>query len=236
MSVLPPIRATSPIADVGYPGTIMPALFLSGCDFRCPYCLNHQLVFERELDELDAMRILSEYMLSGERWIMISGGEPLRDARCVALLEEAAKLHLRVALATNGCYPGRLQHVVEERLAEHIVMDVKTAFDPPRYAEASGADVKWFPKVKESFDFLVRSDVEADFRITCCSKFVSRADVMSVAEAVGMSGILVLQLYRSDNPMDPDMANPELAVPYDMLQEWACAADPLVWKALVREV
>jgi pyruvate formate lyase activating enzyme len=177
---------------------MMPAIFLSGCNFRCPYCINRELVIGNGLPELDPCQVFADLMLSGERWVMISGAEPLSDRRTPRLLEVAKSNFLKVALATNGSHYDALKGVIYSGLVDHVVMDVKTSLDIDRYREVTGIPMseQVFGNIVKSVKLLSEVTVPVDFRMTMCSKFVGFEDLRALAEVAGIGSNVVLQPYR----------------------------------------
>jgi pyruvate formate lyase activating enzyme len=239
---MPKIYGTTPIADIGYPRKSMPALFVAGCNFRCPYCINNSLVVGPLPDAIEASAPISKYFISREPWIMITGAEPLMNPKTPNLMANIKALGMKVALATNGSFPDRLEEVYRAYLVDYVAMDIKTGLDAASYSHVSGVgvDEELMSKIMRSIDYLKKWDnvdgFRCEFRMTACRKFVDKEIAMSVARHLGIPCTFVLQMYTIHQTMDEAMARGEYVIPYEELVSWVEDLDPLVGKAMVREV
>ncbi len=122
---------------VDFPKRVAAALFLHGCNLRCPYCYNKDLV-TGSFQDYDAVSfddvinhlIKRKNVLSG---FVISGGEPCTSRFLEKLILKAHNLEYAVKLDTNGTFPDKLKSIFSSKdtLPEFIAMDIKTA--PDRY-------------------------------------------------------------------------------------------------------
>jgi len=163
---------------VDYPGKIASVVFLGGCNWRCPYCYNVDLVLPERLRLLPD---LSEEEVLAELWrrkgfikgVVITGGEPtLWGRRLKAFLERIKhEAELAVKLDTNGSNPELVSTLLTEGLVDYLAMDFKTA--PSRYREFS-AD---FEPVARTFEILKDLDGAAEVRITLAPGLVTKKDL-----------------------------------------------------------
>ncbi|MGX8680337.1 MAG: anaerobic ribonucleoside-triphosphate reductase activating protein, partial [bacterium] len=111
-----------------YPGKVACTLFTGGCNFKCPFCQNSDLVFlpenTVEISEETINRFLERRkgLLEG---ICISGGEPLIQEGIVHHLRKFKDMGYAIKLDTNGSFPERLIDIVEEGLVDYVAMDIK---------------------------------------------------------------------------------------------------------------
>lgn len=148
-----------------YPGQVACTVFLGGCNFRCPFCHNSELledapaVMEPEelLDFLEKRR----GVLDG---VCITGGEPTLQARLAWLLRQINDMGYLVKLDTNGYRPDVLRSVVEEGLVDHVAMDVKNS--PEAYAATVGLAQLDLEPIEQSIRFLLEGNVEYELRTT----------------------------------------------------------------------
>lgn len=122
-----------------YPGKIACTLFTGGCNFRCPFCQNSDLVFLAEnmaqipREELFDFLTRRQGILEG---ICISGGEPLLQPGIEAFLRRIKELGYPIKLDTNGSFPDQLEHLIDEGLIDYVAMDLKNCRE--RYSETVG--------------------------------------------------------------------------------------------------
>lgn len=176
------IQGLQKMTLLDFPGKVACTVFLSGCDFRCPFCHNSELLdgsapsvmTDREL--LDFLK-KRQGLLDG---VAITGGEPLLRRELPELLRAIRDLGYPIKLDTNGSHPERLRQIVEEGLADYVAMDVKNR--PERYAETAGLSQICLDGVRESVEFLLCGSVDYEFRTTLVDELHEVEDVRCVAQ------------------------------------------------------
>ena len=123
-----------------FPGRVACTVFLGGCDFRCPYCHNFELVDGSapaimEEGELFAFLEKRRGLLDG---VAITGGEPTLRPDLPELMRRIRDMGYAVKLDTNGGHPDRLRAILEEGLADYVSMDIKNS--PEKYAATCGLE------------------------------------------------------------------------------------------------
>ena len=149
-----------------FPGAVACTVFLGGCDFRCPYCHNAELLdpdFPPLMDEGELLAFLRKRqgLLDG---VCLTGGEPLLRPELPALLGEIRALGYRIKLDTNGSQPHRLKAILDAGLADYVAMDIKNS--PARYAETVGRAGFDVAPIRESARLLMAGDTDYEFRTT----------------------------------------------------------------------
>lgn len=149
-----------------YPGKVACTVFLGGCDFRCSFCHNAELLdagAPAEMDDASLLAFLEKRrgLLDG---VAVTGGEPLLRSDIGDLLSRIRALGYSIKLDTNGNHPAKLKEVVEAGLADYVAMDIKNS--PARYAETVGLAHFDMTAVRESIDFLLGDAVDYEFRTT----------------------------------------------------------------------
>ena len=149
-----------------YPGKVACTVFLAGCDFRCPFCHNSELIggdVEAVMDDDELLTFLKKRkgLLDG---VAVTGGEPMLRPDLPELLTEIRELGYRIKCDTNGNHPDMLKHLVQAGLVDYVAMDIKNS--PERYAETIGLETFDMAKVNESIRFLLEGNVDYEFRTT----------------------------------------------------------------------
>lgn len=163
-----------------YPGKVACTVFLSGCDFRCPFCHNGELVTGTCPPETDDQGLLAflnrrKGLLDG---VCVTGGEPLLRPDLPLLLGEIKELGFRVKVDTNGTHPDRLRRLVEEGLVDYVAMDVKNS--PERYPETVGVPGLDLTPVRDSVAWLLEGHVEYEFRTTAVRQLHDAASFQAI--------------------------------------------------------
>lgn len=148
-----------------FPGRVACTVFLGGCNFRCPFCHNGQLL-ENAPSVMDAEGLLR--FLKGRKGILdgvcITGGEPTLHPELPVLLRQIREMGYLIKLDTNGYRPDVLKALVGEGLVDYVAMDVKNG--PGRYAQTVGLDHISLEKIEESITFLLTGMVDYELRTT----------------------------------------------------------------------
>ena len=152
-----------------YPGKVACTVFLGGCNFRCPFCHNSELLDGSaepvmETEALLAFLKTRKGLLDG---VCVTGGEPTLQKDLPALLQAIKELGFAVKLDTNGYRPDVLREVVEQGLVDYVAMDVKNC--PERYAETAGVPNLEIDRIEQSLTYLLSGVVDYELRTTVVS-------------------------------------------------------------------
>ncbi|WP_136689444.1 anaerobic ribonucleoside-triphosphate reductase activating protein [Halorhabdus amylolytica] len=181
-----------------FPGRVACAVFTSGCNLRCPYCHNPELLNgEPSLPEEDFFSFLTERadVLDG---VVVSGGEPTLQADLPAFVRRIADRGLDVKLDTNGTRPEALRDVLDTGAIDYVAMDLKTR--PGRYDEL-GADVG--DAVTHSVELVRTSGINHEFRTTFDPGVVAPRDFERMFDLVD-EGPLFVQSVETAGVLDPE--------------------------------
>lgn len=197
-----------------YPGELAATVFLGGCNFRCPYCHNRDLVLSpSSLAPYSPEEILA--FLSKRRGILgnicISGGEPTINPDLPEFLESIKVLGYSIKLDTNGSNPDMLKLLKDERLIDYCAMDIKNS--PEKYpptiglaelsdnAKAQGSCSTLLPSIMHSADILLSNTDSSflyEFRTTVVCELHSKNDIRAISKWLSGAKAYFLQAY-SDN-------------------------------------
>jgi pyruvate formate lyase activating enzyme len=205
---------------VDWPGKVASVLFLPRCNFRCPFCHNHQLVLNPEGHEDIPLTYIMARLAELEGWVdgvCISGGEPTIHPLLPSLIAQIKGLGLPVKLDTNGSRPHVLQALVEEDLVDCVAMDIKAPLDELRYARAAGAPVD-LTAIQESISLLKQGKVEYHFRTTVVPALHKGEDLLHIAHHLSGSSSLTLQNFNPEDPLDQRLKGTS-PYPEEWLQE-----------------
>jgi len=155
---------------IDYPGKLACTIFLFGCNFKCPFCHNPELVIaetsikQNNLSEEKILSFLKERRkyLDG---VCITGGEPLisQELEIINFLKKIKALDYKIKLDTNGANPELLKKLIQANLVDYIAMDIKSDKDNYDLASGTSADIK---KIEESIKLIANSNLDYEFRTT----------------------------------------------------------------------
>ncbi len=171
-----------------YPGHVACTIFLSGCDFRCPFCHNFDLAsgkLEPVMEEEELLAFLEKRrgLLDGAA---ITGGEPCLSPGLPSLLQKIRSMGFSVKLDTNGFHPMRLKEIIEAGLVDYVAMDIKNS--PGKYALTTGTavhdPVSFLTPLNESISLLMQSSVDYEFRTTVVAQFHEEEDFHQIGQMI----------------------------------------------------
>ena len=141
-----------------FPGHVACTVFLGGCDFRCPFCHNFELVDGSEKPIMDEDELISflesrTALLDG---VAITGGEPCLHGDLPELIKKIRAIGYPVKLDTNGNHPEMLKQLIDERLVDYVAMDIKNCEE--KYALTCGLDTLDMKPIKQSIWVLMNSE------------------------------------------------------------------------------
>ena len=168
-----------------FPGKVACTVFLQGCNYRCPFCHNSDLLPGKgeelmTMDDFLAFLKKRQGLLDG---VCVSGGEPTLRKELPALLEGINALGYAVKLDTNGSNPGILKDLVQKGLVDYVAMDVKNS--PGRYAETVGVSRLDLGPIEESLRFLLEGNVNYELRTTVVKPLHDGASIQDMGAWLG---------------------------------------------------
>jgi pyruvate formate lyase activating enzyme len=189
---------------IDYPGHIAATVFSVGCNFRCSFCHNPELVVhgtwstEHGTIEKDFFDFLKsrEGKLEG---ICITGGEPTIQPDLIEFIRKIKELGFKVKLDTNGARPDVLRRLFQEKLLDFVAMDIKNT--PEKYGKTVNSLVD-IERIKLSVDLIRNSGVDYEFRTTAVPGIHDEKDFVEIGKWLLEAKKYVLQGYREKNILD----------------------------------
>ena len=227
------IQGLQKLTLLDYPGRTACTVFLSGCNFRCPFCHNTPLLTADAADGMDEEELLAflkkrQGLLDG---VAVTGGEPLLRPELPALLEKIKALGYAVKLDTNGAFPERLEQVVRAGLADYVAMDIKNS--PARYAETAGVPGLALTPIDKSVSFLLRDTVDYEFRTTAVAELHDDASFLSLADWLAGARRYFIQCFEPrETVLQADLHAPSPA----QLHHWAELVRPNISNVSLRGI
>ncbi len=197
---------------VDFPGRVSSAFFLTGCNLRCPYCHNGDIVLGKiPEDELSGIEELYAHLEKRKNVIsgfVLSGGEPLVNPHAEEILRAAKKLGYAVKLDTNGTMPERLEKIIEDPATspDLIAMDVKTS--PEKYETLlfpRTHEERLSSRIKKSIKILSALPSEKrEFRTVLVPGIVQKEDITAMSNLLPKDSDWFFSRFRSTSPLDPE--------------------------------
>ena len=169
------------LSMVDFPGHLCCTVFTGGCNFKCPFCQNSDLVKMQNLREINQDEIFS-YLLKRKGVIdsvCVSGGEPTIYPDLEQFIVKIKSLGFLVKLDTNGTNYEMLKRLIENNLVDYVAMDIKNSLSS--YGETAGTNFVDLENIKKSVELLKRNLVDYEFRTTLVKQFHSTSTITEMA-------------------------------------------------------
>lgn len=196
------IKGLEKFTPKDFPGYISSTVFLGGCNFRCPYCHNSDLVLRAEMLPSFPIDYFLSFLDSRKNWlegICITGGEPLLHKDLEALLSLIKERGFLVKVDTNGSFPSQLEELIQNKLIDYVAMDVKAALE--RYEEVAKSKIKT-EDILRSIELIKDSGLDYIFRTTVVPGLVGSDDVMEIGQMLQGAKIYQIQQFVPGTAID----------------------------------
>lgn len=194
---------------IDYPGKIACTVFTVGCNFRCHFCHNPELIdpSKFKLSEIIEEKSFFDF-LNARRGLLdgvcITGGEPTLYPDLPEFIKKIKALGFLVKLDTNGTKPEMLTALIADKLVDCIAMDIKTALKKDLYEKVTGSAVD-FENIKKSIEIIMQSGLEYEFRTTVVPGLHTENDILSIAEEIhGAKKYYLQQFVAGEKIFNPD--------------------------------
>jgi pyruvate formate lyase activating enzyme len=167
-----------------YPEKLTAVVFTIGCNFRCGYCHNPELVKLKEdsktLDEADFFAYLEKRkgLLDA---VTITGGEPTLQTDLYEFIKKIKDMGYLVKLDTNGTNPEILEKLLAENLLDYIAMDIKNSIENYNKVVRNFITQE---KILKSISLIMNSGVDYEFRTTVLKCLISIEDFEKIGETI----------------------------------------------------
>lgn len=182
-----------------YPEHVAATVFTGGCNFRCPFCHNADLVLHPMSQPLIKEEEVFSFLKRRQGIIdgvCITGGEPTLQADLVSFISKIKELNFLVKLDTNGYKPDILQELIERKMLDYVSMDIKSSKE--KYPILSGVEHINIREVEKSVDVLKQSKVEYEFRTTIVKELHEIGEMEQIGEWLQGAPAYYLQAYRQN--------------------------------------
>ncbi|AZV47460.1 anaerobic ribonucleoside-triphosphate reductase activating protein [Nautilia sp. PV-1] len=188
------IYSIQKFSSLDFPGRLCAILWFSGCNMRCPYCYNKDVVFgEKQIEEDEVLEFLKKRvgLLDG---VSFTGGEATLYKNIIPFSRKIKEMGFEIKLDTNGLNFDVIKQMVDENLVDYIALDFKA---PPEKFETVTKS-RHFDRYEKTLDFLISSNVEFEVRTTVHTDLLDENDINEIIKTLhnkGYKGIYYLQNY-----------------------------------------
>lgn len=188
-----------------YPNHVACIIFTKGCNFRCPFCQNSNIINDN-FDELINEKDIFDYLEKRKKildGVVITGGEPTINKDLKDFIIKIKTLGLKIKLDTNGYNPIMLKKLIDEKLVDYVAMDIKQTME--KYKLVSGVNINK-DNILESIKILEESDIDHEFRTTVIKEYHTLEDIINICSLFSEDTKYYLQNFRNS----PNVLNKNL--------------------------
>ena len=189
-----------------YPDHISCIIFTQGCNMKCPFCQNSELIPTDSTLLVDEKEILDYLTLRKNvlNGVTISGGEPTIQKDLKDFIKKVKEIGYDVKLDTNGLNNKVLEELVNENLIDYVAMDIKNSL--PKYSKTSGIEKISTDNFLNSIEFLkTQKKIDYEFRTTIIEEHHSLQDVLDIINLIGDSKYFLQNFKMSDFVIDKSL-------------------------------
>lgn len=154
----------TPFTLLDFQGVPSAILWLSGCNMRCSFCYNPEIVFsdgKYHFDEVKSFLKRRKNLLKG---VVLCGGEPTIHKELYNVAKSIKEMGFKIKLDTNGLNPSLLKQLLDEKLIDFVALDFKS--DEESFEKITKVQNHHFKKFETTLELLLSSNIEYELRTT----------------------------------------------------------------------
>ena len=191
------------LSTVDYPAHPCASIFTVGCNMRCGYCHNPELVLPERLAPsipIDDIMLFLQSRVGRLDGVVVSGGEPTIHDDLPELIRRIKALGYDVKLDSNGTRPEMIRQLIDDKLIDFVAMDIKGPLEKYQTIAARPIDLD---AVQETIALLISSGIGHEFRTTIVREQLEPSDFHKVGEMVRGAKRFALQHFRPGSTLAP---------------------------------
>ena len=190
---------------IDYPEKISAIVFTQGCNFRCSFCHNPELLnfHSTDFDTEEILKFLSTRKGKLDA-VVITGGEPTLQKGLKEFIQEVKNMNFLVKLDTNGSDPDLLQNLIDENLIDYVAMDIKAPLEKYDFITCVNVDKE---KIQKSIDILLKNKVDYEFRTTVVKELLAVEDFEKISDLIKGARRYYLQKFVVSKILDKNLEN-----------------------------
>ncbi len=199
---------------IDFPGKIACTVFFLGCNFRCGFCYNSEIVLPEKLKKISKIAEKEFFDFLKERkelleGVVLGGGEPTIYDDLPEFCQKIKNLGYAIKLDTNGSNPNLLKFLIDQKLIDYVAMDVKAPKE--KYPETIGLKNSRFnplierviKNIAKSIDILKEGKIDFEFRTTVTPNLLKKEDILKIVRWISPAKKYFLQNFRPEKTVNP---------------------------------
>lgn len=186
---------------IDYPEKISAVVFTQGCNFKCPYCHNPELIIANSKQQIANSQIIDFLKSRVEKLdgVVITGGEPTLHKGLPDFVKQVKDMGFYIKLDTNGTNPQMLKDLIENKLIDYVAMDIKAPIENYQQIVCSKVDTD---NIIKSIELLKTSGIDYEFRTTVVNSQLSIDDFKQIGEMIKGAKKYYLQRFLPTKVLD----------------------------------
>jgi pyruvate formate lyase activating enzyme len=196
------IGALQKVSLIDYPGEICAIVFTQGCNFRCPYCHNPELVNPEMYAECLTEEAIFSFLAKRKGKIdavAITGGEPTIQHDLMDFVKRVRKTGYSIKVDTNGSHPEVIEQLISMKLLDYIAMDIKSPAD--KFKNLTKSDIS-YQKITQTIELIMKSGIPYEFRTTVLKRLLDENDIENIAHSIRNARLYILQQFIPSKVLD----------------------------------
>jgi len=170
----------TPFTALDFPDTLAAILWFGGCNMRCPYCHNSDIVFgknEKDFSEVVDFLTKRKAILEG---VSLCGGEPTIHKDIIQICKIIKTLGYKIKLDTNGAKPDIVQELLDKNLLDYVALDFKA----PKHKFKTITKLDAYEKLLQTLQILNKSDIVFEVRTTVHTELLDESDIIEISKVL----------------------------------------------------
>jgi len=176
------IKGLQKLSLIDYEPYTCCVIFTAGCNFRCAFCQNKDLVLNPEKLDTISNEEFYDFLEKRKKWldaVCISGGEPTLHKDLPEHIARIKSIGYKVKLDTNGTNPKMVEQLINDKLIDYVAMDIKETLQKYEKIVEVPVDLE---KIKDSVKLLMQNRIPYEFRMTMVPTLVEKEDMHEIGK------------------------------------------------------
>jgi len=192
---------------IDYPDKICAIVFTQGCNLRCPYCHNPELINLESSQHIISKEEVFSFLEKRKGKLdalEVTGGEPTLQRDLLEFLKKIKDMGYLIKLDSNGSHPEAVEKAIKLKIADYLAMDVKAPLKKYREVTHSKVDIS---KIKNSIELIMNSGLDYELRTTIVKSQLCKEDIIEIGKLIKGAKLYVLQKFIPSKSLDPKFLN-----------------------------
>ncbi len=199
-----------------YEDHLSAVLWFGGCNMRCSYCHNSDIVFGKNNITKDELFTFLKSRIGRLEAVVLSGGECTLYKDLPNLAKEIKKLGFKIKIDTNGTKPDIIKEMIEKKFIDFISLDYKA----PKKHYHKVTQNSDFDKFYETLTYLIKKDQNFEIRTTVHTDLLGIDDINLIIKELhllGYKGNYYIQNYMHQDKILGDLKEQKKIIDKDKI-------------------